>query len=537
MEYEPWGKAHLSGNNRQVDHLRNLIFESIARNETFGSLIEQTDAAMRLEPDAGLRHLDPEFASASDTIMQTGAAGQGASEISFAFDRNGRVTTGTATAISVFGLNPGESLTQRLGESGGEVLEDLLRGRRSQASFTLFTQPQLRPVPVFAQSNDAGGFDAIAVVVGWNSAVAPLLKSGFQLTDAEVDVVEMLFRGHQPKEIARSRDRALETVRTQVRTICRKTDTHGHVDVVHLVYGLIATTQFMRGKRAVEAHGNYMLSLSSGRRIDVEVTGPDQGKPLLFLHGCLAGRRLPEAALARFRDRRIIAPARPGHGQSPADADASVQDVARDLLDVLDTFRVERTDVLCYDLGAPFALWMGAMAPDRIASVTCLAPVPPLVNWSEIWALPSETRVFSALSRVNPTAARYLALLGGQRILRQGPAGFAKIVFANAKFDQRMVAASENVQRLFWHGHAWHVERGPDGFLADAALSSRKWDENLPELAVTPRFVLGAEDKNAPAALVRHLQQRVGADTVILPEAGHSMLHANADDWLAHLDI
>ncbi|WP_299692706.1 alpha/beta fold hydrolase [uncultured Tateyamaria sp.] len=525
----------MTGKNRETDHLRSLIFESIARNETFGTLIEQTDTAMQLEPGAGLRHLVPEFESAADAVMQTGAVGQGTGELSFTFDRKGRMVTGTASAISVFGLDPGKSLMDQLGESGQSVLEDLLRGRRSQATFTLFTRPQLRPVPVFAQSNGTGGFDAIAIVVGWNSAVAPLLKSGFQLTDTEVDVVEMLFRGHQPKDIAQRRNRALETVRTQVRTICRKTDTHGHVDIVHLVYGLIATTQFMRAERAVDAHGNYMLSLPSGRRMDVEVTGPDQGKPLLFLHGCLAGRRLPEPALARFRSRRIIAPGRPGHGQTPGDADAQVQDIAQDLLHMLDTFSVGQIDVVTYDLGAPFALWMAALAPDRIQSLTCLAPVPSLANWSDLWSLPAETRVFSALSRVNPKAARYLALLGGQRILRQGPAGFAKIVFANARFDQRAVAGSETVQRLFWHGHAWHVERGPDGFLADAALSSRHWDEGLPTLAMQPCFVVGAKDKNAPIAAVRRLAARVGARVVTLPDAGHSLLHASAEAWLDHV--
>lgn len=527
----------MTGKNRELDQLRSLIFESVARNETFGTLIEQTDAAMRLEPSTGLDPLVPAFESASDAVMQTGAAGQGASEIGFAFDRKGRVTTGTASAISVFGLDPGERLMDRLGDTGLSVLDELLRGRRSQVSFTLFTRPQLRPVPVFAQSNGAGGFDAIAIVVGWNSAVAPLLKNGFQLTDAEVDVVEMLFRGHQPKEIARRRDRALETVRTQVRTICRKTDTHGHVDIVHLVYGLIATTQFMRGERAVDAHGNYMLSLPSGRRMDVEVTGPSQGKPLLFLHGCLAGRRLPEAALEQFRDRRIIAPARPGHGQTPSDNTAGVEDVAGDLVDMLDTFDVGQIDVISYDLGAPFALWMEALAPDRVRSLTCLAPVPPLTSWADMWSVPSESRVFAALSRVNPKAARYLALLGGQRILREGPAGFAKIVFANAKHDQSLVAASDVVQKLFWHGHAWHVERGPDGFLGDAALASQRWDDALPPLALQPRFVLGANDVNAPAAIVHRLAERVGASTVSLPGAGHSMLHASAEAWLQHIDI
>lgn len=516
--------------------LRSLIFESVARTDLFGDLIAQTDAAMRTHPDIGLRDLVAEFEDASDIVLRTGAAGQAATEVRFSFDRNGRVITGTASAISVFGLTPGDNLFNRLGDSGHLALEDLIRGKRSQASFTLLTEPRLRPVPVFAQSNENGSYDAVAISVGWNSAVVPVLKAGYQLTDAEIDIVEHLFRGHQLAEIATHRGRALETVRTQVRTICRKTDTRGQVDIVHLVYGLMATTQFLSTEETARAHGNYLLDLPNGHRMDVEVTGSNQGRPLLFLHGCLAGRRLQEAAVRRLSEHRIIAPGRPGHGQTPSDQPSDPKAVAADLCHVLDYFNIAQANVVAYDLGTPFALWLATLAPERVRSLLCLAPVPPLRGWRNLWSLPPETRVFAMLSRTNPSAARYLALLGGQRILRQGPSGFGKIVFANSRQDQELVSASETIQKLFWHGHAWHVERGPDGFLADAQLSSTAWDEGLMRLSQSPVFVLGEVDRNTPQAGVQKLADRVGARTATIATAGHSLLHANAAAWVVQFE-
>lgn len=522
----------MTGGNKEIQRLRSLIFESIARSDTFPALIEKADAAMRLEADTGLAGLRGEFDDASNVILRSGTYGKGEEEIQFAFDSKAKVTSSTATAVSVFGLAPGESVFDRLGNSGRTALEDIIRGRRSLASLTLFTYPNLRPVPVLVTSQGNDSFHAIAIVLRWTDAIAPLLQSGYHLTDAEVDVVELLFRGHQPKDIAQRRERSLETVRTQIRKICTKTDTHGQADIIHLVYGLIATTQSNQAGLAAEAHGNFMLTAPSGRRIDVECTGPDTGRPLLFLHGCLGGRRLPQDALTRLKDRRIVAPGRPGHGQTQADATLSVQDVAQDLFFVLDFFGIGEVDVLTYDLGAPYGLWMSAIQPARIRSLLCLAPVPPLTDWKDVWSLPVETRVFSVLSRLNPSAAHYFALLGGQRILRQGPADFAKIVFASSRFDRRLVERDETAQRLFWHGHAWHVERGPHGFLADAKLSSQPWHQDLPRLQTPPRFLTGAKDRNTPRSGLKTLANQVGAELNVAESSGHSLIHTSPAKWV-----
>jgi len=517
--------------DREFSRLRGLIFESLARPETFGTLLERTDSAMQQERSAGLLDLTSEFQAASDAMMSNGGFGKVESEIEFTFDGRGTVSTGSASAFSVFGLTPGEPLQSRMGGSGRQSLDQLLRGRSSQALFTLFTHPRHRPVPVLAFSQPDGLFRATAIMLRWNSAITPILKSGYKLTDAEIDIVELVFRGHQPKEIAQTRGRSLETVRTQMRKIFSKTDTHGQADIIHLVYGLIATTQHAQTEQTAAAHGNYMITMPCGRRVDVECVGPDKGKPLLFLHGCLAGRRLPQAALQRFQDRLIISPGRPGHGQTQAANSLSVQDVAQNMFDVLDHFDIEEADILTYDLGAPYGLWMAAMRPERVASLTCLAPVPPLTEWKDVWSLPIETRVFAILSKLNPSAAHYLAVLGGQRILRQGPEDFGKIVFANSRFDRDLVDSDRDAQKLFWHGHAWHVERGPYGFLSDAELSSTHWSKGLPRLSKPPIFLSGSHDRNVPKGALQRLAQIVGAAHTEIPDAGHSLLHANPATW------
>jgi len=525
----------MTDNSTQIARVRSLIFESVSRSNLFESLLDEVDGLIHAPNVPAIDVLSSDFADATTTAHQAAAAGQGATEVRFGIDRKGRILGGSARAISLFSLSPGESLYKRLGESGRAVLEELCSGKRSQGMFTLFADPRPRPVLVLAQFMDDGTIDAFAVLVQWNSAIAPLLRDGFALTEAEVDIVELLFQGNSPKEIARRRERSPDTVRTQLRTICQKTDTHGISDVVHLAYGLIATVSHIQSERGTQAHGNYMVRLPSGCAMDVEITGPIEGRALLFLHGCLGGRRLPAQALQALSHRRIIAPGRPGHGQTRLDARLGLSGMVDDLVAMLDHFHIRQLDVLSYDLGAPFALWLAQRIPERLGSVVSIAPVPPLVRWADMMRLPPETRVFSILSRLNPQAARYLALLGGQRILRQGPEGFGDIVFKTSAFDRKLMQSAPEIQRLFWHGHAWHVEQGPDGFLADARLSSKNWDAKLPRLSVPVTFIAGEEDRNVPLRALSGLADRVGAEMIQVPNCGHSLLHSDPQTWLAHL--
>ncbi len=525
----------MTDKDSQIAQLRSLIFESVSRNDLFDTLLTEVDGLIHAPNSTGIDVLSPDFADATATAHQAAAAGHGATDVRFRINRKGQVLGGSARAISLFSLSPGESLYDRLGESGRSVLEALCSGKRSQAMFTLFADPRPRPILVLARYADDGVIDALAILVQWNGAIAPLLRDGFALTEAEVDIVELLFQGNSPKEIARRRDRSPDTVRTQLRTICQKTDTHGISDVVHLVYGLLATVNHIQSERSAQVQGNYMVKLPNGRAMDVEVTGPVDGRPLLFLHGCLGGRRLPAKALQALSDRRIIAPGRPGHGQTRLGARTDLSDMVADLEALLDHFRVTEVDVVSYDLGAPFALWLAQRSPERIGSVLSIAPVPPLVRWTDLMALPPETRVFSILSRLNPSAARYLALLGGQRILRQGPEGFGQIVFKTSPFDRDLMQSNPDMQRMYWHGHSWHVEHGPDGFLADARLSSKAWDADLTRLSVPVKFVAGQEDRNVPPKALSSLADTVGAELIHVPGSGHSLLHADPDIWLAHL--
>ncbi|HEY5119971.1 MAG TPA: hypothetical protein VII84_00160, partial [Acidimicrobiales bacterium] len=79
------------------------------------------------------------------------------------------------------------------------------------------------------------------------------------------------------------------------------------------------------------------LELADGRRLDVRVSGPEGGTPLVFHHGT-PGAVPPLRDMERFvheRGLRLVTTSRPGYGTSTRQRGRRVVDVAADTTEVL----------------------------------------------------------------------------------------------------------------------------------------------------------------------------------------------------------
>ncbi|HEY3943559.1 MAG TPA: alpha/beta fold hydrolase [Acidimicrobiales bacterium] len=117
---------------------------------------------------------------------------------------------------------------------------------------------------------------------------------------------------------------------------------------------------------------------SGGVRIHVEVSGPDDGPPVVLLHGFPDRGRLWDrqaAALARA-GYRVIVPDQRGYGRSdkPAEVGAyGLVSVAADVGAVLDALGAPRAHLVGHDWGAAVAWVVASLAPDRVDHLVTLS--------------------------------------------------------------------------------------------------------------------------------------------------------------------
>src|SRR5690606_2335841 len=109
--------------------------------------------------------------------------------------------------------------------------------------------------------------------------IGELLKQAFALTDAECDIARGLVSGESLREIAQSRNRALDTVRTQVKAVLRKVDVRSQGDLIRLTAALV---QFdLTGQRSklgkVDIPQPLLVMRPGGRRLEYTLIGPADG--------------------------------------------------------------------------------------------------------------------------------------------------------------------------------------------------------------------------------------------------------------------
>jgi lipase len=116
--------------------------------------------------------------------------------------------------------------------------------------------------------------------------------------------------------------------------------------------------------------------------LHVHEFGPADGRPVVFLHG-LSGhgarwRLFAERELPGFR---VVAPDLRGHGDSTRLAPWTLERHAADVLDLLDTLRLDRVPLAGHSYGGATAMHVAAMAPERVERLALLDPstgLPPL---------------------------------------------------------------------------------------------------------------------------------------------------------------
>ena len=107
---------------------------------------------------------------------------------------------------------------------------------------------------------------------------------------------------------------------------------------------------------------------ADGCQIHVEIEGPDTAPVLMLSNSLGTDMRMWEPQLPEWRKHfRLIRYDRRGHGQSGAPKGPySMERLGRDVLAVLDTLDIERTNWCGLSMGGMVGQWLGAHAPERI---------------------------------------------------------------------------------------------------------------------------------------------------------------------------
>ena len=179
---------------------------------------------------------------------------------------------------------------------------------------------------------------------------------------------------------------------------------------------------------------------AGGLRTHVALAGPEDGPPLLLLHGWpqhwWAWREVIPQVAGRYR---VIAPDLRGHGWTDAPAHGyDKEQLATDLLALLDAMGIDRVTWVGHDWGA-FTGYLAAMrAPERIERLIALSIPPPF----------SRDRSPATLALLLSYQVPISTPLLGRFIVRRGFAGrILRVARAKGRWTDEEIAVYDDVFR------------------------------------------------------------------------------------------
>lgn len=278
-----------------------------------------------------------------------------------------------------------------------------------------------------------------------------------------------------------------------------------------------------------------------GRKLAVLDAGDESGPAVIGSHGtpgsALLWREVVEDVGARGM--RAIGYDRPGYGKSDPHPGRRVADAAADVAAIADALGIERFAVAGGSGGGPHALACGALLPDRVVAVACLASVAPYpaegLDWLEGMGQDNLDE-FAATQEGRKTLEPFLEKQA-EGILSAEPETLVEalrslcsppdVAVLTGEFAEYVLAATRR-----------GIGESLEGWIDDDFVFMHAWGFGLDEIRVPVQLWHGAQDRFVPVAHGRWLAERIpGVEAHISEEDGHLSIQlgriGGVNAWLA----
>lgn len=282
----------------------------------------------------------------------------------------------------------------------------------------------------------------------------------------------------------------------------------------------------------------HRLRLAGGRTLACLELGDPGGSPVLYFHGYPGSRLegLLGARTARRLGLRLLAPDRPGFGESTFLPGRTISAWAADMAELAGQFELERFAIVGVSGGAPYALACAARIPERVSRAGLVGALGPLVRKQPTHDMVTLNRLALALAARSPFLARLTVQLVA-RWVRRHPERYLAHMMATAPPADRRVLADPGYRATVTESTVEALRQGGRGAAWELTLLARPWDFRLQEVLVPVRIWQGLADNIVPAAMAQHLAAVLpNSECHYLPDEGHlSLVVRHLDTVLADL--
>jgi pimeloyl-ACP methyl ester carboxylesterase len=276
-----------------------------------------------------------------------------------------------------------------------------------------------------------------------------------------------------------------------------------------------------------------VLTLPDNRRLAYAEFGKPDGHPVFHFHGSPSSRLEPlllgDDVFSQL-GLRIIAPDRPGMGQSDFQPDRGFSDWPDDVVFLADALGLDKFSILGISGGCGYVAACAAKVPKRLHSAVIVSGA-----WSMdyIEDMPTASRLLWFLAKKSPIFHKILL-----KVMLRSLQGSPEKLLATFKKQLPPVdyAVVESPERMkpFAQTSLESMREGVKGATKDLQLYVQEWDFSLDEIQIPLTLFHGGQDMNVPIVAVKRVMASLPtARLITYPDEGHISLIVNHIDAIA----
>lgn len=355
---------------------------------------------------------------------------------------------------------------------------------------------------------------------------------GYNLTPKEARIVNYIAQGMSPPDIADKIFVSYNTVRTQLKSVFKKTNVSSQSELASLVltgpWGMLS--QSSRHFDFTEAHdlNARYFTLPDQRKLCYQEYGSPKGKPVVYCHSILGSRLenfFDDVDLAKHLGLRLISIDRPGFGGSDYCEHYGFVSWSKDLTALLDHLGLEQVQLLGYATGGVYAACCAATIPERISKMTIVSSGDALTYDSDYEATAKLYRMHMKLARDFPSMHRMFTNILDKG-LHKDPNKLFKVLARDLEGADVELFESPQFREKFGRYLKESKIQGGNAFSDEVRQVMSPWGFELEDIKVSTQLFHGEQDRHIPLVLAERFTQRAAnAKLTVIPEQGHYMIY------------
>jgi pimeloyl-ACP methyl ester carboxylesterase len=255
-----------------------------------------------------------------------------------------------------------------------------------------------------------------------------------------------------------------------------------------------------------------LVKARDGRRLQVDVSGNSQGRPVFLLHGTPGSRvgPRPRGSVLYRLGVRLICYDRPGYGGSDRHPGRTVGATALDVEAIADHLGIERFAVVGRSGGGPHALAAAALLPERVSGVVVLVGLAPANAHGLDWfqgMTESNVKGYRTADEDGLKLVEWLRLQADRA--RRDPEHLVDVLRTQLTDPDLRVVGDFAIRRLLAQTYGEALRAGPYGWIDDVLALRAQWGFR-PEYIRPPVLLWhGADDNFSPVSHTRWLATRI----------------------------